>query len=103
VLIDECHHVPVFSIERLLAAIPARYVTGLTATPYRRDGHDPIIAMQCGPVRYMADPATAQPQQELGLLVTRRDTSFDAGTLPREASIQEIYAALRRTTTGFSS
>ena len=39
VVIDECHHVPAVSIERVLSAIPARYVTGLTATPYRRDGH----------------------------------------------------------------
>lgn len=33
----------------------ARYVTGLTATPYRRDGHHPIIAMHCGPVRCQID------------------------------------------------
>ena len=55
VVIDECHHVPAVSIERVLSAIPARYVTGLTATPYRRDGHQPIINMQCGPIRHKVD------------------------------------------------
>ncbi len=35
--------------ERVLGEVKARYVTGLTATPYRRDGHQPIIHMQCGP------------------------------------------------------
>src|SRR5208283_3552452 len=29
-----------------------KYVLGLTATPYRRDGHQPIIHMQCGPIVY---------------------------------------------------
>ena len=51
VIVDECHHIPAFSVEQVLKHARARYVTGLTATPYRRDGHDPIITMQCGPVR----------------------------------------------------
>jgi len=29
--------------------------TGLTATPFRRDGHEPILHMQCGPVRHRVD------------------------------------------------
>jgi len=55
IIIDECHHIPAFSVERVLKHARARYVTGLTATPYRRDGHDPIISMQCGPVRCRID------------------------------------------------
>ncbi len=51
VIMDECHHVPAFSFERVLAEVKARYVTGLTATPQRRDGHQPIAEMQLGPVR----------------------------------------------------
>ena len=35
----------------LAGDLPARAITGLTATPRRRDGHHPIITMQCGPVR----------------------------------------------------
>jgi superfamily II DNA or RNA helicase len=52
IIIDECHHIPAFSFESVLNQFPARYVLGLTATPYRKDGHQPIIFMQCGPVRY---------------------------------------------------
>jgi hypothetical protein len=52
VVVDECHHVPAVTTERVLRSAPARYVTGLTATPKRRDGHHPIIKMQCGPVRH---------------------------------------------------
>lgn len=50
VIIDECHHVGAVSFEKVLAQVKAKYVLGLTATPYRRDGHQPIIHMQCGPV-----------------------------------------------------
>ena len=94
VVIDECHHVPAVSIERVLAAIPARYITGLTATPYRRDGHQPIIGMQCGPIRHIVDAATTQQQHALDLRVVRRDTNFNPDVLPRDSSIQEIYSAL---------
>jgi superfamily II DNA or RNA helicase len=91
VVVDECHHVPAVSIERVLADCPARFVTGLTATPYRRDGHQPIIAMQCGPIRHTI---AEQRNVTLALRVVRRDTEFDPSTLPPEPSIQEIYCAI---------
>jgi len=52
VIVDECHHLPSVSFERVLAEVKAKYVVGLTATPYRRDGHQAIIHFQCGPTRY---------------------------------------------------
>jgi superfamily II DNA or RNA helicase len=91
VVVDECHHVPAVSVERVLASCPAQFVTGLTATPYRRDGHQPIIAMQCGPVRHTIGAAA---ETGLALRVVRRDTPFDAAALPSDAAIQEIYSAL---------
>ena len=94
VVIDECHHVPAVQVERVLSAIPARYVTGLTATPYRRDGHQPIITMQCGPVRHKISGPRVTAGKALGRRVIRRDTSFDPSILPTQASIQEIYGAL---------
>ena len=86
VVIDECHHVPAVSIERVLAAIPARYMTGLTATPYRRDGHQPIINMQCGPIRHEVDAAAVRQHHDLELLVVRRETRFDPAA-PAERGI----------------
>jgi superfamily II DNA or RNA helicase len=94
VVIDECHHVPAVQVERVLAAIPARYITGLTATPYRRDGHQPIITMQCGPVRHIISSPPSRPANPLELRVIRTDTGFDPSLLPPQASIQEIYTAL---------
>ena len=48
VIVDECHHVSAFSFEMILKNVSAKYVYGLTATPVRKDGHHPIIFMQCG-------------------------------------------------------
>ncbi len=94
VVIDECHHVPAVTTERVLQAAPARYVTGLTATPRRRDGLHPIVAMQCGPVRHTIDQGSTQAEQALQQRVVRRDTCFDPSVLPTDASIQEVYGAL---------
>ena len=49
VIVDECHHLSAISFEAILKRIRARFVHGLTATPMRRDGQQPIIFMQCGP------------------------------------------------------
>ena len=43
VIVDECHHVSSVTFERVLKGVTARYVYGLTATPIRKDGHQPII------------------------------------------------------------
>ena len=60
IIVDECHHLSAVSFEALLRNANARYVLGLTATPVRRDGQQPIIFMQCGPIRHSAArPASA--------------------------------------------
>ena len=56
VIVDECHHTPAFNFERVLREVNAHYVYGLTATPIRKDGHQPIIFMQCGEIRYYCCP-----------------------------------------------
>jgi superfamily II DNA or RNA helicase len=60
VIVDECHHVPAVTFERAVREIPVRRWIGLTATPYRRDGLQAMMAMHCGPVRHsMSAPAEA--------------------------------------------
>ena len=53
VIVDECHHVGAVSFDAILKRTKAKYVLGLTATPIRRDGQQPIIFMQCGPIRHL--------------------------------------------------
>lgn len=47
VIADECHHISAVNYEQVLKAVNARYVYGLTATPFRKDGHHPVLFMQC--------------------------------------------------------
>jgi superfamily II DNA or RNA helicase len=94
VIVDECHHVPAVSFERVLREVKARYITGLTATPRRRDGHDPILRLQLGPVRFTIDPrnqAVARPFEHK-LIV--RETEFRLAGDAADARIQEIYHQL---------
>lgn len=75
VIVDECHHAPAVNFERVLREVNARYVYGLTATPIRKDGHQPIIFMQCGEIRYAADSKSQQAQQSFRRLLIPRFTS----------------------------
>jgi len=63
-VVDECHHLCAHSFESVARRAKAQFVTGLSATVTRRDGHHPIIFMQCGPVRHRVDAkkqAAARP------------------------------------------
>lgn len=75
VIVDECHHAPAVNFERVLREVNAHYVYGLTATPIRKDGHQPIIFMQCGEIRYTADSKSQQVQQPFRRLLIPRFTS----------------------------
>jgi superfamily II DNA or RNA helicase len=55
VVVDECHHVPAAAFEHAVKQVPARRWLGLTATPYRRDKLDDLIALQLGPIRHTVD------------------------------------------------
>ena len=56
VIVDEGHHLSATSFESVARRSKARYSLGLSETVTRRDGHQPIIFMQCGPIRYRVDP-----------------------------------------------
>lgn len=94
VVIDECHHLPAFSFEQVLAESTARYITALTATPYRRDGHQPIIHMQCGPTRFTVKSKNQATQQPLRHRLICRDTNFAGAGIDRSTPISDVYAAL---------
>ncbi len=93
VVVDECHHLPALTFERLLARSRARYVTGLTATPYRRDGLHPIIYMQCGPIRHQISARKAEAQSHFQHRLLVRETGF---VLPwtSDTKIHEVWDAM---------
>jgi superfamily II DNA or RNA helicase len=94
VIVDECHHLPAFSFERVLAEVKAQYVVGLTATPYRRDGHQPIIHLQCGPTRFALNRKQQEGNNAFSRRLILRETGFSLPSASGEATIQQIYARL---------
>ncbi len=91
VVVDECHHLPAVSFESTVRHAPTRRWLGLTATPYRRDGLEGIIALQCGPTRHEIRPSdigdTALVQRHLVVHPTTFETDDDLG-------IQAIFGEL---------
>ncbi|MCC7383908.1 MAG: DEAD/DEAH box helicase [Deltaproteobacteria bacterium] len=94
VIVDECHHLPAVSFERVLSEAKARYVVGLSATPQRRDGHHPITEMQIGPVRFSVDPKVSAARQPFEHRLFVRETSFRLAAPAEAPSIQAIYGAI---------
>lgn len=76
VIVDECHHVSAVNFEQILKFTNARYVYGLTATPIRKDGHQPIVFMQCGPIRYSVDAKMQMSSQSFERILIPRFTSY---------------------------
>jgi superfamily II DNA or RNA helicase len=94
VIVDECHHLSAFTFERVLRQVRARFVLGLTATPMRKDGHHPIIHMQCGPIRFHLSPKKAAQSSPLEHKAIPRFTDFIWNRSEDETSIHAIYEAL---------
>ena len=90
VIVDECHHVGAASFDAILKEAKAKYVLGLTATPIRRDGQQPIIFMQCGPIRHTAAKPTGAPDD----LAVTPYTLHSRIDLPQEAGIQDVFRHL---------
>jgi len=97
IIVDECHHISAFSFEQVLKYANSRYVYGLTATAQRKDGHQPIVFMQCGPIRFRVAANNKKAQHAFSKLIFPRETVF---RMPLRSDtekwkIHEVYAALQ--------
>ena len=93
VIVDECHHVSSVTFENVLKNVRAQCVYGLTATPIRKDGHQPIIFMQCGPIRYSADAKSQMSVQSFERYMIPRFTSYRSLT-DGQRNISSLYESL---------
>src|SRR3989442_2872516 len=70
------HFPPAVSFERVPSEVKARFLTGLTATPRRRDGLHPIAEMQLGPVRFAVDARSDAARRPFDHRLVVRETMF---------------------------
>jgi superfamily II DNA or RNA helicase/very-short-patch-repair endonuclease len=97
VIVDECHHLSAWSFEQVARRAKAKFVTGLSATLTRSDGHHPIIFMQCGPVRHHVDARNQAASRPFGHAVLVRPTAFrpsGEGHPDARVRFHELYAEL---------
>jgi superfamily II DNA or RNA helicase/very-short-patch-repair endonuclease len=96
-IVDECHHLSAHSFEQVARRAKARFVLGLSATVTRKDGHQPIIFMQCGPVRYRVNARVQASLRPFEHTVIVRATSFvSRGELEadKRRQFQSLYKEL---------
>jgi len=96
-IVDECHHISARSFEIVARQSRSKFVTGLSATVLRKDGHHPIIFMNCGPIRHKVDDKKQAQQRPFAHKVIVRNTDFKADATVETAAysaIHEIYASL---------
>jgi superfamily II DNA or RNA helicase len=96
-VVDECHHLPASSFEQLVRRAKARYVLGLSATVTRKDGHHPIVFMECGPVRHRVSAREQAAERPFTHNVWVRPTAFHppgAGDPDLRVQFHDLYEAL---------
>lgn len=96
-IVDECHHSSARSFELVARRAKARFVTGLSATLARKDGHHPIIFMQLGPVRHRVDARQQASTRPFSHHVIVRPTLFRASQAPnpdQRLEFQQLYQEL---------
>jgi superfamily II DNA or RNA helicase len=82
------------SFEQVLRQVKARYITGLTATPQRKDGHHPIIIMQCGPIRHRVNAKEQARVRPFKHVVISRPTNFRLPPSTAKPEMHALYAML---------
>jgi len=92
-IVDECHRIAAPSFEQVARRCRSKYVLGLSATVKRKDGHHPIIFMQCGPIRFRTDPRKDAAKRAFEHRVVVKETDV---RLPAEESIpiHKVYKHL---------
>ncbi len=102
-IVDECHHLPAASFEQVARRAKAKFILGLSATVARKDGHHPILFMQCGPVRYAVDARQQAEARSFTHAVWVRPTAFrlpeatpDESRMPFHDLYEAVIADRRR-------
>jgi superfamily II DNA or RNA helicase len=77
IVVDEAHRTPATMFTEVVRAFDSKYMLGLTATPYRRDGLTKLIYATLGDQTHKVDPGLLREQGAvMAPRVIRRETAF---------------------------
>ncbi len=100
IIVDECHRAPSRTFTEALTAFDARFILGLSATPFRRDGLSSVIFWHCGPLVKINPADVKATGAILPATVTLRHTGFSPLTDPADEysrALQELTENHQRT------
>ncbi|WP_461218594.1 TOTE conflict system archaeo-eukaryotic primase domain-containing protein [Lapidilactobacillus salsurivasis] len=81
VISDEVHHDSARTFDAVIQQVRSRCLYGLSATPYRRDGQEPIIIMRFGPIRFQTEAIDPVFANSIRRLVIPRFTNLGMTSL----------------------
>ncbi len=94
VIVDECHRIPSSTFTEFLVKLSTKYMLGLSATPYRRDGLDLVIKFFMGDIIHKIETKKLQKgghilKAKLKMITTRFSPYID-GTKSYQKVIKEL-------------
>lgn len=95
VLVDECHHSASDTVSAVLREVKAKYVYGVTATPFRGDGLERINYMLLGPVRFQYSAKEKAEEQGIDHLVIPRFTRTVSPQGCEKLHVNDAYEIIR--------
>ncbi len=76
-VVDECHHTPSTTFQEIVSGFDSKYMLGLSATAYRRDGLTRLIYLALGDRVHRVDPGLLQANGAvLAPEIITRETAF---------------------------
>lgn len=96
VLVDECHHSASETARAVLRETNAKYVYGVTATPFRGDGLEKINYMLLGAVRFQYSAKEKAEQQGIDHLVIPRFTRVVSPHGRDKLHVNDAYEIIRK-------
>lgn len=93
IVVDECHHLPAVSFSTCMRAAKTRRWLGLTATPYRRDKLEALIAFQCGPTRHEITPGAVEGTELVRRELVVHHTTTEV-TEEEAGHIQDVFRVI---------
>ncbi|MFD1125309.1 DEAD/DEAH box helicase family protein [Lentilactobacillus raoultii] len=95
VISDEVHHDAAYTYDQVIKQLHCKYLYGLSATPFRRDGQEPIVTMRFGPVRYQTAPIDEATLLKVKRTVVPRFTNLGMNDLQiANNGINQNYEAI---------
>lgn len=92
-IVDECHRSPGRRYAKTIGSFPARYVLGLSATPWRSDGLSDVVSWLLGPTHRVSSAPLVESGHVLPAEVRWVETTFSS-TVDVAASYSQALSEL---------